>query len=47
MFKGSRSAVRFEVVTAYPEQLAEELMTALRHGCTVIEGKGMYSKQKQ
>lgn len=43
IFKGARSAIRFEVVTDHPEELATELMTTLRHGCTVIPAEGMYS----
>ena len=47
IFKGARSAVRFEVITAYPEELSHELMTTLRHGCTVIPAEGMYSHSKK
>lgn len=43
IFKGARSAVRFEVVTAHPEELARELLTTLRHGCTVVPAQGMFS----
>ena len=47
IFKGARSAVRFEVVTAHPEELSRELMTTLRHGCTVVPAQGMYAHSTQ
>ena len=40
---GSRSAAKFAIVTSHPDELADELMRKLRHGCTVIPAKGMYS----
>ena len=43
ILKGARSAARFEVYTTHAEELAEELMQKLRHGCTVIPATGMYS----
>lgn len=47
IFKGARSALRFEVVTTQPEELAQELMSKLGHGCTVVPAKGMYSHHDQ
>lgn len=44
ILKGFKAAVKFEIVTSQPEQLAEELMARLRHGCTVLPAKGMYSR---
>lgn len=46
IIKGDRAATKFEVVTKEPEILAEELMKELKHGCTVIKGKGMYSNSE-
>ncbi len=43
IFKGARSAAKFEVITDRPQELSQELMRALHHGCTVIPAKGMYS----
>ncbi|MBQ9784968.1 MAG: YitT family protein [Clostridia bacterium] len=43
IFKGIRSAVRFEVVTPHAEALSRELMEKLHHGVTMIPGKGMYT----
>ena len=44
IFKGIRSAVRFEVITTHAEELSEELMEKMQHGVTMLRGKGMYSK---
>ena len=43
ILKGARTAAKFEVITTHPEELSRELMTTLRHGCTVISAKGMYT----
>ena len=43
LIKGARTAAKFEVITTEPEVLSKELMATLRHGCTVIPAKGMYS----
>ena len=43
IFKGNRAAAKFEVITTQPEQLSRELITTLRHGCTVIRAEGMYT----
>ena len=45
ILKGARSAARFEVYTNQPEVLSEELMATLHHSCTVINAKGMYSRE--
>lgn len=43
ILKGSRTAAKFEVITTQPDKLSQELMEKLRHGCTVVPAKGMYS----
>lgn len=43
VFKGSRSAVKFEVVTTHPEEIAQELFSTMRHGCTAIQVRGEYT----
>ena len=43
ILKGTRAAAKFEVITTHPEELSRELMATLRHGCTVISAKGMYT----
>ena len=40
---GIKNGYKFELITAQPEELAEELMHKLRHGVTRIEAHGMYS----
>ena len=40
---GIKNGYKFELITAHPEELAEELMHKLRHGVTRIEAHGMYS----
>ena len=41
--KSGRSATRFEIITQYPEEISEEIITKLHHSATVIPAKGMYS----
>lgn len=43
IFKGNRAAAKFEVITTQPEQLSQELISTLHHGCTVIRAEGMYT----
>ena len=41
--KNGRSAVRFEIVTNYPEQISKEIIEKLHHTATVFPAKGMYN----
>lgn len=41
--KNGRSAVRFEIVTNYPEEISREIITKLHHTATVFPAKGMYN----
>lgn len=43
ILKGARSAVKFEIVTTHPEEIARELIDHLHHGCTVVPARGMYT----
>ena len=43
MTKSGRAAVRFEIVTDYPEEIGQKIIQKLHHSATVIPGKGMYS----
>lgn len=43
IFKGNREAAKFEVITTHPDQLAQELIETMRHGCTVLRAEGMYT----
>ena len=40
--KNGRSAVRFEIITDYPEEIATEIINKLHHSATLIPGRGMY-----
>ena len=41
--KSGRSATRFEIITDYPEEISDEIITKLHHSATVIPARGMYS----
>lgn len=41
--KNGRSAVRFEIVTDYPDEMYAEISSRLHHSATVIPAKGMFS----
>ncbi len=43
ILKGARSAVKFEIVTTHPEEIAQELIASIHHGCTVVPARGMYT----
>ena len=40
--KSGRSAVRFEIVTDYPDEIGQKIIQKLHHSATLIPGKGMY-----
>lgn len=40
--KSGRSAVRFEIITDYPKEIAGAIITRLHHSATLLPGKGMY-----
>lgn len=42
LMKSGRSAIRFEIITDYPQEIANEIITKLHHSATLIPGKGMY-----
>ena len=44
--KNGRSAIRFEIVTDYPQELSDAIITRLHHSATLIPAKGMYSGQE-
>ena len=45
--KSGRSATRFEIITDYPQELAEEIITRLHHSATLIPARGMYSGKEK
>ena len=42
MTKNGRSAVRFEIITDYPEEISKEIINKLHHSATLLPGRGMY-----
>ena len=42
MGRSGREAVRFEIITNYPDQIADEIILKLKHSATMIPAKGMY-----
>ena len=40
--KNGRSAVRFEIITDYPDEISDAIIHKLHHSATLIPGKGMY-----
>ena len=44
ILKGGKSALKFEVITRHPEELSSKLLQELRHGVTLIQAEGMFSK---
>ena len=43
MGKNGRSAVCFEIITDYPNEISKEIIEKLHHSTTLIPAKGMYS----
>ena len=43
LMKSGRSAVRFEIVTDQPRELARQIIDKFHHSATLIPAKGMYS----
>ena len=44
---GIKSGYKFEIVTSYPTELSEELLTKLKHGVTQIAVRGKYSDSEK
>lgn len=43
LIKGSREAIKFEVVTNYPEEVGKAIIERLGHSATVLRGEGAYT----
>ena len=43
MLRSGRSAVCFEIITDYPQEISNEIIRKLHHSTTLIPAKGMYS----
>ncbi len=46
VLKDSRNAVKFEIVTKEPEALKNDIIYNLKHGATVVRGKGMFTDEE-
>lgn len=42
LLKSGRTAIRCEIITDYPQELADELIAQLHHSATLLPAKGMY-----
>lgn len=42
LLKSGRTAIRCEIITDYPQELANELISQLHHSATLLPAKGMY-----
>lgn len=47
VMKSMRNAVEFKIITDNPEQLKTDILSVLKHGATVIEGKGMFTGEQK
>lgn len=47
ILKGSKTALKFEVVTSYPEEISQEIIKKLKHSATVVHAQGMYTHQEK
>ena len=47
MMRGSRSAVRFEIVTDYPREISKAIIEKLHHSATLVPAKGMYKGREK
>ena len=43
VLKGYKTALKFEVVTSYPEEISREIIEKLKHSATVVHAQGMYT----
>ena len=43
LMKSGRSAIAFEIITDYPEEISRAIIKNIHHTTTLIPGKGMYS----
>ena len=47
MMRGSRSAVRFEIITDYPKEISKAIIEKLHHSATLVPAKGMYKGREK
>ena len=42
MSRSGRAAVRFEIITDYPQEISDAIITNLHHSATLVPGRGMF-----
>lgn len=47
MLKGYKSACKFIIVTAHPDEIEHEIIHTLRHSATRLNGEGIYTGEKK
>ena len=47
ILKGGEKAIKAEIVTAHPEEIARALIEKLGHGVTIVNAEGGYTHQKK
>ncbi len=47
ILKGAKAAIKFEIFTDSPNELAAELMEKLHHACTLVNARGMYRGEEK
>lgn len=47
MLKGSREAIKFEIITNNPEEISREIIEKLGHSATLINAEGCYSHDRK
>lgn len=43
MLKDKRNAIEFKIITKHPQLIRDDIIYKLKHGATVIDGRGMYT----
>ena len=46
LMRSYRSAIRFEIVTDYAQEISDEIIAKIHHSATMMPGQGMYSGHK-
>lgn len=47
VLQGSKSALKFEIITQHPKELADDLMKSLNRGVTLLSAEGGYTHQQK
>ena len=47
VLRGSKSALKFEVVTSHPDEISDDIIATLRHTATVVRAEGMFTRSEK